>query len=274
MTSENEPDFSRLPDARPLAALSLREAAREIFALLYVNAGAMARLALLPVSIAFGLTAVALYFSLGAGFHFFVVGAKLYLLVWFASSVFRLLLLGPGPELARPLPNWRPADGRLALRGLGVIAIAMLVTLPASFIFGSMGGGLGPDGPQPGPWILGPLIVAAIATLGLSFTLPAAALGRGYGYKRAWRESRGALAPLFGLFVVIVLPVDLAIALIDLLLLQLQLATNLVIPRAAVGTAANYLSVALASTVLAVAFAKRTGWQRPGGQQPLMRTQA
>lgn len=273
MSSQSEEDFSNLPEDRPLAPLPVGETVRQVLALLFANASDIARLALIPVLIAFAMTAAAFALELGAALRFFAMGVNLYLLVWFAGSVFRLLLLGPGPELARPVPAWSPAEGRLALRGLGVIGIAMAATLPASLIFGSLGGGMGPQGPQPGAWLLGPLVVAGIATLGLSFVLPAAAVGRGYSFKRAWREAKGALPQLFALFAIIVVPVDLAIALIDLLLLQLQLATDLVIPRAAAGTAANYLSVALASTVLGFAFAKRTGWQRPQGR-PLDRKTA
>lgn len=268
MSSGNDEDFTTLPEDRPLAPLPLGETARQAVALLLGNAGDIARLALVPVLVGFALSAAVMSLDLGPAVRFFAMGVNLYLLIWFATSVFRLLLLGPGPELARPIPNWRPAEGRVALRGLGVIGITMLVTLPATLFFATLGGGIGAEGPQPGIWMLGPLLVAGIATLGLSFTLPAAAVGQGYGFKRAWREAKGALAQLFALFAVLVLPVDLTIALVDLLLLQLQLATDLVIPRAAVGTAANYLSVALASTVLGLAFAKRTGWQRPGGSPP------
>src|SRR5690625_508911 len=262
MSSSSEADFTTLPEQRPLAPLPLGETVREVLGTLYLHAGDFMRLALVPVLIAFALTAAALSLTAGAWLRFFAMGVNLYLLVWFSGAVFRLLLRGPGRELSRPMPNWGPAEGRLVLRALGLMGLVMLATMPASMLFGSLGGGIGPEGPQPGVWMLGPLIIAVIVALGLSFTLPAAAVGRGYGYKRAWRESKGALTQLFGLFVMIVLPVDLAIALLDLLLLQLQLATNLVIPRAAVGTAANYLSVALATTVLAVAFARRTGWQR------------
>ncbi len=263
MSSRSEADFTTLPDDRPLAPLGVGETARDIARVLLFHVRDFMRLALVPVLVAFALTGAALALQEVTWLRLFAMVVNLYLLVWFAGAVFRLLLLGPGPELHRPLPNWGPAEGRLVLRGLGLAGIVMLATMPASMLFGSLGGGIGADGPQPGIWMLGPLIIAAIAALGLSFTLPAAAVGKGYSYKRAWRESKGALPQVFGLFAVIVLPVDLFIALLDLLLLRLQIATNLVIPRAAVGTVANYLSVALATTVLAVAFAKRTAWQRP-----------
>lgn len=263
MSSRSEADFTALPNDRPLAPLPVSQTARHVVGVLLLHAGDYMRLALVPVLIAFALTAAALSLDVGMWLRFFTMGVNLYLLVWFSGAIFRLLLRGPGPELQRPLPNWGPADGRLALRGLGLMGLVMLATMPASMLFGSLGGGIGPEGPQAGAWMLGPLVVAAVVGLGLSFTLPAAALGKGYSYKRSWQEAKGALLQLFGLFILIVLPVDLIIALLDLLLLRLQLATNLVIPRAAVGTAANYLSVALATTVLAVAFAKRTGWQVP-----------
>lgn len=263
MTSQSEVDFTSLPESRPLAPLPPAETAREILGILYQLRSYFLRLALVPVLISFALSASVLLFDFGLWLRFLATGVNLYLLIWFSTAVFRLLLLGPGPEVGHPMPRWGAAEGRLALRGFGLMGLVMLITMPASMLFGSLGGGVGPEGPQPGPWMLGPLLVAVIATMGLSFSLPAAALGKGYGYKRAWNESKGALFQLFGLFVMIVLPVDLAIVLLDLLLFRLELATNLVIPRAAVGTAANYLSVTLATGVLGIAFAKRTGWQRP-----------
>src|SRR5690625_2567084 len=176
MSSSSEADFTTLPEQRPLAPLPLGETVREVLGTLYLHVGDFARLALVPLLIAFALTAAALSLDMGAWLRFFAMGVNLYLLVWFSGAVFRVLLLGPGPELNRPVPNWGPADGRLALRGLGLMGLVMLATIPASMLFGSLGGGIGADGPQPGAWMLGPLIVAAIATLGLCFTLPAAAV--------------------------------------------------------------------------------------------------
>src|SRR5690625_5240832 len=110
---------------RPLAPLPLRQTVSAVLQAIYAHGSSMSPLALVPSLIAVALTAGARALGSIPWVGFFAMGVNLYLLVWFASAVFRLLLRGQGPDLNHPLPRWGPAEGRLALRGLGLLVLAM-----------------------------------------------------------------------------------------------------------------------------------------------------
>lgn len=258
-----EIDFSSLPDDRPLQSLPWRATAGGVLARFLTLAPLTARLALVPALVSFALGPVLLF--LGAADLLLLVAsvANLYLLIWFAAAVQRLVLCGPSESTTRVLPRWGEVELRFLGRFIGLGAIMMLVAFPATFIFGSFAGAFTGAQPQFGLWMLAPALIAGAAALGGAFALPAATLGRGYGYARAWRESKGVLTTLIGLFVVLVVPIDVTAMLLDWLFLEIQLATDLMIPRLAMAVVANYLSVTLASVLLAEVFARRTGWTAP-----------
>lgn len=259
----SEIDFSRLPDDRPLQPLPWGATARAVLGRFLGLLPLLARLALVPALVSFALGPALLL--LGAGDFVLLLASvvNLYLMVWYAAAVQRLVLHGPNEKTLRVVPRWGDGEVRFLGRMIGLGAIMMLVAFPATFIFGTFAGAFTGAQPQLGLWMLVPAVIAAAAALGAAFTLPASTLGHGYGFARAWRESKGVLPQLVGLFACLVVPIDLIAMLLDWLFLEIQLATDLMIPRLAVAIGANYLSVALASVLLAEAYARRTGWTGP-----------
>jgi hypothetical protein len=258
-----EIDFTTLPDQRPLNPAPPGESLRQVLATFAALVPLYARLALIP----YGVTLFLFFLLQGLPVTGLSLGlataVNIYLTVWFASSVQRLVLLGPGPETLRPLPRWRPPEARLLGRGLQLFLVAAIASVPGSLLFSGFSQGFDPAEPQLGWWMLGPVAFAVLGMLCVVLMLPAASVGSGYGLGRAWAEGRGILGTQVALFVLLLLPLEGLVLLLDWVLLQLQLATDLVVPRLAVGLAVHYLEIALGGTLLAVIFAKRTGWTAP-----------
>ncbi|MGO1119903.1 hypothetical protein ACTL6U_14420 [Rhodovibrionaceae bacterium A322] len=257
--TQAELDFSKLPDDRPLAPLALGETLKGVFGCALASAPAISRLAALPLLISF-LMGAFVHFG-GASFFTLILMADLYLSVWFCCAVQRAILLGPGSVSLAPL--WGNREVRYLLKTLGLFGFIFLAALPINMA-------LAPK-LDPGteiamemmletalPMVAAISLVALILGCALGFTLPAASVGRGYGYGRAFRESLGVLPVLVFMFLLLILPVDGLTLVANVLLAKFEGATSLVVPGLAVAAVGKYLSFAWASIAFAYVFAKRT----------------
>lgn len=247
-------DFSKLPEDRPLAPLPLGATLKGVFTCVWASAPVLGRLAALPLLLSFFMGA-AVHF-LGDGLFTVVIMADLYLSVWFCCAVQRVILLGP--DSATPLPLWASRDIRYLMKALGLFGFIFLASLPVNMALAPQPGGMDINFENILPMIFAMSAVALIVGCALGLVLPAASVGTGYGYGRAFRESLAVLPVLILMFLLLILPVDALMLGANILLNELEMATSLTVPGLAVAAAGKYLSFAWASAAFAYVFAKRT----------------
>ncbi|MEX0759200.1 MAG: hypothetical protein WD100_06445, partial [Tistlia sp.] len=197
MAGSGELDWSRTTGGGPIK-LTYAEVMRDALALLRRQRLEIGRLLLAPLLIAFAVQTVNLFTapSEGMGAVFGGLGPvafliTVYLGVWLAVSVTRLVVWG---RVESYLPLWRRADwryfGYMLLFWFGFILVAFFVSAVL---------GVGAAGRASGEVTgmvaaaLQALVVAGLACLypfaRFWLMLPAAALGPGFGPKRAWALS-------------------------------------------------------------------------------------
>jgi|TARA_R110002072_G_scaffold45001_3_gene125383 hypothetical protein len=253
-SSADEIDFSTLPEDRSLAPLPVGPTFRGLFACAWAALPAVSRLAALPLLLSFLMGALVHF--IGASIFFAALAADLYLSIWFSCAVQRLVLLGP--TSTQSLPFWGSREIRYLVKVLGLFGFIFLASLPVTMALA----------PPPGdsamvlenvlPMIFALSVVTLTVGSLLGFVLPAAAVGRNYGYGRAFREALGVLPVLILMFLVLILPLDGLTLVANVLLGELEMATSLMVPGLAVAAIGKYLSFAWAATVFAYVFAKRT----------------
>lgn len=255
----DEFDFTTLPDQRPLHSLSLGQTLPHVVTLLKAHWRKLAGLALIPILVSFGLASAFTLIGLGTQASFFLLGVDLFLSVWFSVAVYRYWFVAEPSEKRDYIPSWRGREVRFFFRALGLFFMISGVIVLCLMAFGGLTGAAG-GLPALGPGLVVGILAGLVVAVSFSFVLPAAALGPGYSYLRALQEAKGILLPFSGLLLVTILPVDLALSLVNFLLLSLERTLGLSVPGLAFAAVANYVSLSVAATVLAVVFARRTGW--------------
>jgi len=258
-----EVDFARLPPPPRLHPVPVLATSRLIYLTILSLSPLLFRLALIPLLVLFALTFLTDLLAPESPLVLMIGGVNLFFTVWYGTAVQRLYLLGPTPQTLDVRPLWKPAQVRVFLRAIGIICIIIAAMVPPMMLFGGFAGAYGGGGPQIGTWMIAPMLVGLAAAALVCFTLPAAAVGSGYGFLRSARESGGILLSLIGVMLIVVAPADIVLLLVRLAAAELEVATGLFAPALILSLLAVFIQTSVTALALAVVFAARIGWQRP-----------
>lgn len=167
----------------------------------------------------------------------------------------RLVLLGPGAGTTAPRIWLGRRDLGFFGHGLLVGLLSVLAALPVFIVVAPFTGSLG-----------GPLIPIAIAMLlsltvltALGTVLPARALDRSFGIAEAFEATKGVLGRILALAILVLLPVQIAVAVVAMIVGSAAQAAGIVIPLLLVSLAVEYAAAALFATLLSVVYRRRVG---------------
>lgn len=254
--------------AQGQSKLGYGEVMRDALGLLRRQRGEIGRLLLAPLLIAFAVQTVNLFTapSEGLGAMFGGLGpiaflVTVYLGVWLAVSVTRLAIWG---EVDGYLPLWRRADwryfGYLVLFWLGFVLVAVFLSI---FLGIGPAGGAAGDAMAMMAGAMQALVLALIACLypfsRVWLTLPAAALGRGFGLQRAWAASAGNAGTLIVLLLTLVGLVLFSGLFNMVIVLPLSNLLGSPVPGLAAAQAINLALGIFAALVAAAALGRRLG---------------
>lgn len=271
---EDDIDWSRVtaPPAGGPVQLSYRAVMQEALALVRREQSEIGRLLLAPLLIAFAVQTLNLFTAPGQGLGQLFGGlgpiaflVSVYLGVWLAVSVTRLVLRG---RVDGYLPIWRRAHwryfGYLLLFWLGFVTVAVALSMIFGFGAAAQTGG---DTMGMIAGAMQSLAVAAVVCLypfaRVWLTLPAAALGRGFGPARAWSASSGNGGALVALVLTLIGLVLFGGLLNMIIVLPLSGLLGSPVPGLAAAQAINLAIGMFAALVAAVALGRCVGAPPP-----------